>query len=113
MKHPEFGDLKYSEVYFKLEEPILFTCYFSNTPDKYVGIMVEDFEMDDIRIKSWYFAGVLQNEISMLERVPGKLKELFEQRPVWWCNDNNGKIVWKKQPRVFSAYSFCETATLS
>ena len=113
MKHPEFGEIKYSTVYFKVNEPILFTCFFDNTPDKYVGVMVEDFESDGKKIQSWYFVGVSQNELRYIESTPGGMKKLFESRPLWWCNRNGDVYTWKKQRFLSSSYSFCDRATLS
>ena len=113
LKHPEFGHIKYSAIYFKLDEPIMFTCYFNNSEDKYVGVMVEDFEANKHKVQSWYFVGVAENEVRMLETTPGKLKELFESRPVWWCNRTNGSITWKKQNGISAIYQFCDRSTLS
>lgn len=111
--HPSYGQVRYSAVYFSLEEPVLFSCYFENTPDKYVGVMVEDFENGNNRIQSFYFVGVLENELRILEKKPGKLRELFDHRPVLWFNRHStGREVWEKHQGVMPFYSFSEFASL-
>lgn len=111
--HPDFGEVKYSAVYFRLDEPILFTCYFSESDEKYVGIMVEDFEHNSKRVQSFYFAGVADNELRMLESKPGKLKELFAHRKVWWFNrHSDGREYWERQNGVLDYYNFTERASL-
>lgn len=113
MRHPSLGKLYYNTVYFAVEEPILFTCFFDNFEDMYVGVKVEDFLTQGKRVESWYFCGVLENEVKMLESKPGKLKEIFDNRPVIWCNKHGDIITWKKHSRVAPFYSFAEETTLS
>ena len=113
MRHPSLGELKYSVVYFKIDSPILFSCFFDKSEDMYVGVKVEDFKTNGKRVESWYFCGVLENEIRMLESTPGKLKEIFDSRPVLWCNKHGDVVTWKKHNGVAPFYSFCEKATLS
>ncbi len=111
--HPEHGEVKYSTVYFSIEEPVLFSCYFENSPDKYVGVMVEDFEFGSTRVQSFYFAGVLENELRVLEKRPGKLKDLFDHRPVLWYNRHStGQEKWEQHQGVLPFYSFNEFASL-
>lgn len=111
--HPNYGEIKYSTVYFAIDEPVLFSCYFSEVPDKYIGMMVEDFEHKGNRIRSWYFAGVLQNEISMLETTAGKMKELFSRRPVLWhTKHDNGYSLWEKHQGVIPFYAPTDRMTL-
>lgn len=113
MRHPSLGELFYSTVYFSVESPVLFTCYFDNSDEKYVGVKVEDFFYNEKKIESWYFVGVLDNEIKMLETKPGKLKEIFNTRPVIWCNKHGDTLTWRKSNGVADFYQFNEDATLS
>lgn len=113
MRHPSLGKLYYNCVYFAMDDPILFTCYFDNFEDMYVGVKVEDFTSKGKHIESWYFCGVLENEIRMLETTPGKLKEIFDTRPVIWCNKHGNTITWRKHEGVAPFYSFAEDSTLS
>lgn len=113
MKHPSLGELFYSTVYFAVETPVLFTCYFNESDEKYVGVKVEDFVTDGKRVESWYFVGVLDNEIKMLETTPGKLKEIFNTRPVIWCNRHGDTYTWRKNNGIAEFYQFNEDATLS
>lgn len=113
MRHPSLGELRYSNVYFKIDEPILFTCFFDKTDNMYVGIKVEDFVTNNKRVESWYFCGVVESEVRLLEKTPGKLKEMFDTRPLVWCNKHGDVITWKKHNGAAPFYSFCERSTLS
>lgn len=108
ISHPEYGNIKFQSIYFALEKPILFSCYFENTPDKYVGMMVEDFEDLDCQINSYYFAGILSNELHMIENKVGKLREFFKNRPVWWMNHRIGPDTdnqrWAKHSNINPMY---------
>jgi hypothetical protein len=114
--HPEFGEVKYSTIYFEMEEPILFSCTFQNTPDKYIGMRVDEIGDFDSTIKVYYFVGVLNNEISLLEKKQGKLKELFDNRPVLKCvaRITGEDIVqsWYKKDKIDYAYSPTDKASL-
>lgn len=108
------GDIMYSTVYFSFAgDPVMFTCFFNKTPHKYVGIQVENFPLDDITVKSYYFVGALDNEIRAMETKPGVLRDYLSSRPVIWCNMFGDNLTWKNFKRVESFYLPTEKATLS
>ena len=118
--HPEFGEVQFEKIYFEIEKPVLFISTFEKTDEKYVGIMVEEYDhpfAENMRFFIYYFAGVAENEIRHLEKTKGSLKELYENRPVWFLQhrDDMGATDdrWEKHHSINPIYEITEKASLN
>lgn len=112
ISHPKMGVVRYSTVYFSVDEPIMFSCFFSNTPHKYVGIQVEHFELKGVVYRSYLFVGALDNEIRAMESKPGFLRKYLSSSPVLWCNISGDDVTWKEFKGAPPFYLPIEEATL-
>lgn len=120
--HPEYGKIKFQKILFEMEKPVLFIASFEEVDEKYVGIMVEEFNdpfaEGKKKIYTYYLAGASDNEIRHLERTQGALKEFFETRPVWFLEHrvqgNTTEDNWMKEDHIDkSICQITEKASLS
>ncbi|AOZ63623.1 hypothetical protein SEA_WEASELS2_33 [Rhodococcus phage Weasels2] len=119
LNHPDFGAIQVSEVFLSVEKPVLFLCSFEKVKVDFIGILVEEYVSPlcaDKHVENYYFAGVNKSELRMLKS-GGSLKELFNTRPVWWCNSHyrNNKSVnqyWKSQSSISPIYQIADGVSL-
>lgn len=118
INHPELGNIQYLKTYLLLDEkddPELFVCKFTNTEDKYIGRRVEEYKHPDLPktlVHNYYFVGVNDSEIKLIEKEYKMLGQLFNTRPVWFLNYLRGWgdpiSRWKKESKINPMYEDAE-----
>lgn len=118
-QHPEYGEIEFQKIFLEVEKPVLFVASFQENEDKYVGLLVEQYDLPFTTgtMFIYYFVGVAENELRHLEKTKGALKEIFETRPVMrlqhkdvmGCTTDN----WEKQDHINILYEITEKASLN